>query len=130
MDNLPVRHRESSGATWVRCDHEPTKGNGQKCSFCCLELTKRPLLAPVLASGPQGGNNMVYPAIGLTYLLLLLDEALMRGGITRGSSFFLPCEPPSFVILPAVVSCPWLLSACASVMLLEEKGAAELSWHQ
>lgn len=67
----------------MRCDNEPMRGNKQKCLFCCLKLTKRPLLAPVLASGPRGGNNMVYPAIGLAYLFLLLDEALVRGGITR-----------------------------------------------
>lgn len=87
-------------------------------------------MAPVLASGPRGGNNMVYPAIGLAYLFLLLDEALLRGGITREVP---PRFSPSFVcffFLPAVVSCPWLLSACASVMLLGEKGTAELSWHQ
>lgn len=93
--NLPVTHSESSGATCVSCDREPARGNEQKCC-AVLELTKRPLLAPVLASGPKGGNNVVYPEISLAYLFLLLDEALMRVGIIRKMPprFFCPVNPP------------------------------------
>lgn len=37
---------------------------------------------------------MVYPAVGLALLFLLLDGALLRGGITREVP---PRFPPSFV---------------------------------